>query len=144
MVGWRLIDLKGYVYRAGGLAVSPPFRVMPPSSGKRGAKGAVRDVVDNLGKYDFVFRSDVKAYYASIDHVILMDMLWDLITDRCLLRLIYSFLQHSICDGGYYWDVAKGLSRGCPLSPLLGAVYLKKLDDRMDKSGLFYVRFMDD
>ncbi len=38
----------------------------------------------------------------------------------------------------------KGISLGCPLSPLLGAVFLKPLDDAMAKTGLFYIRFMDD
>ena len=33
---------------------------------------------------------------------------------------------------------------GCPLSPLIGALYLKALDDRMAETGLFYARFMDD
>jgi hypothetical protein len=41
---------------------------------------------------------------------------------------------------------------GCPLSPLMGAIYLKPLDDRMapltraeqGRTGVFYVRFMDD
>ncbi len=30
------------------------------------------------------------------------------------------------------------------LSPLMGALYLKDLDDRMAETGLFYARFMDD
>ncbi len=33
---------------------------------------------------------------------------------------------------------------GCPLSPLMGALYLKPVDDAMAESGLFYARFMDD
>ncbi len=32
----------------------------------------------------------------------------------------------------------------CPLSPLIGAFFLNALDERIEKSGLFYVRFMDD
>jgi len=47
------------------------------------------------------------------------------------------------CDG-FYRDVKQGISLGCPLSPLMGALYLKQLDDRMEKTGLFYARFMDD
>ncbi len=43
-----------------------------------------------------------------------------------------------------FWDSKKGISLGCPLSPLMGALFLKCLDERMAKSGLFYVRFMDD
>ncbi len=46
--------------------------------------------------------------------------------------------------GGLFWDYEKGISLGCPLSPLIGALFLKCLDERMEKSGLFYVRFMDD
>ncbi|MCP4252119.1 MAG: hypothetical protein GY775_01705 [Candidatus Scalindua sp.] len=37
-----------------------------------------------------------------------------------------------------------GISLGCPLSPLMGALYLKPLDGRMEKTGLFYARYMDD
>ena len=32
----------------------------------------------------------------------------------------------------------------CPLSPVLGAFFLRTLDDALTKTGLFYVRFMDD
>ncbi len=46
--------------------------------------------------------------------------------------------------GGLFWDYDKGISLGCSLSPLMGALFLKCLDERMEKSGLFYVRFMDD
>ncbi|NWH03400.1 hypothetical protein HXW94_00035 [Desulfobacter latus] len=33
---------------------------------------------------------------------------------------------------------------GCPLSPLMGALYLKPLDDAVAETELFYARFMDD
>jgi RNA-directed DNA polymerase len=44
----------------------------------------------------------------------------------------------------WFWDHDRGISLGCPLSPLIGAFFLGDLDARMAKSGLFYVRFMDD
>ncbi|HDN26868.1 MAG TPA: hypothetical protein ENG03_07190 [Thioploca sp.] len=37
-----------------------------------------------------------------------------------------------------------GISLGTPLSPLMGGVYLKPLDDAMTETGWFYARFMDD
>ncbi len=46
--------------------------------------------------------------------------------------------------GGNYRDIELGISLGCPLSPLMGALYLKPLDDRMTRMGCFYVRYMDD
>ena len=41
-------------------------------------------------------------------------------------------------------QVDLGISLGCPLSPLMGGVYLQPLDDAMLNTGLFYARFMDD
>lgn len=34
--------------------------------------------------------------------------------------------------------------RNCPLSPLIGAIFLSRLDEAMEATGLFYARFMDD
>src|SRR5580704_15596532 len=47
-------------------------------------------------------------------------------------------------QGGWFWSHDRGISLGCPLSPLIGAFFLGELDARMERSGLFYVRFMDD
>jgi hypothetical protein len=113
-------------------------------AGHGGSKAAVRAVAENLAANTFVLRTDVKSYYASIDHEILLDQLRPLIPDGRVLALIYQYLRHVIYDDGLYRDVRRGLCRGCPLSPLLGALYLQALDRRLERLGLFYVRFMDD
>jgi len=42
-------------------------------------------------------------------------------------------------------DTKHGISRGCPISPLLGALYLKELDDAFNNQPeLYYSRYMDD
>ena len=41
-------------------------------------------------------------------------------------------------------DHEKGISLGCPLSPLIGAFFLNALDQAAAKLRLFYIRFMDD
>src|SRR5438045_9510338 len=38
----------------------------------------------------------------------------------------------------------RGISLGCSLSPLMGALYLQPLNERMERLGVFYARFMDD
>ena len=58
--------------------------------------------------------------------------------------LLWNYIYRTVYDGGYYKDICHGICRGCPLSPLIGTLYLKQLDDRMARTGLFYVRFMDD
>ncbi len=49
---------------------------------------------------------------------------------------------------GYYasidHEVRHGIALGCPLSPLMGAIYLHPLDEAVRTTGLCYVRFMDD
>jgi hypothetical protein len=52
-------------------------------------------------------------------------------------------VRRTIYDGGLHEDVERGISRGCPLSPLMGALYLKLLDERVEETGLAYARFMD-
>ena len=112
--------------------------------GHGGAKFAVREVRDHLAANRFVLRTDVKSYYASIDHLMLLDQLAVHIADRRVLNLLGQYLGRTSERGGSFWDYAKGISLGCPLSPLIGAFFLNALDAAAAKLALFYVRFMDD
>jgi hypothetical protein len=112
--------------------------------GRGGAKAAVRFVHENLAANTFVFRTDVKSYYANIDHDILLAMLERHVPDGRVLDLLRQYVRRTIYDGGLYEDVVRGISLGCPLSPLMGAFYLKLLDARVEATGLAYARFMDD
>jgi RNA-directed DNA polymerase len=90
------------------------------------------------------FRTDAKSYYASIDHEILLAILDRLVPDSRVIGLLRQYVRRTIYDGGLYEDVARGISLGCPFSPLIGALYLHRLDERMAATGLAYARFMDD
>ena len=57
---------------------------------------------------------------------------------------LYQVIRRTVEHGGLYRDIRQGISRGCPLSPLFGALYLKELDQEFDRKGLFYLRYMDD
>jgi RNA-directed DNA polymerase len=70
-----------------------------------------------------VFRSDVKSYYASIDHDILQAQLQQYVDDPQLLDLLWQYMRRTVHDDGRYKDVNRGISLGCPLSPLMGALY---------------------
>jgi hypothetical protein len=92
----------------------------------------------------FVLRTDVKSYYASINHLMLLDQLAVHITDQRVLSLVGQYLRQTSERGGSFWDYEKGISLGCPLSPLIGGFFLHALDAAAAKLRLFYVRFMDD
>ena len=112
--------------------------------GHGGLKSTVRSVYDKLPRYSFVLRTDVKGYYASIDHFLLMEQLAEHIKDKFILNLLWQYLHRMVEHGGLYREIQQGISRGCPLSPLIGAFFLSRLDVRFLKDGLFYVRYMDD
>ena len=117
-------------------------------TGNGGAKGCVRVIEQAVADYKFVCRRDVNSYYATIDHTILMKQLADLIDDNKVLTLIENMLARLDDVAGELLTVDVGITKGNPLSPLLGAVYLtgmdKLLSDYCDAHQLKYHRFMDD
>lgn len=117
-------------------------------AGRGGTKACVSTVDAAVADYKFVCRSDVNSYYASIDHRILMRQLSKLIPDRKMLGLIAHLLDRLDEVDGELHHVEGGITKGCPLSPLLGAVYLGGLDRTLgaycQQRQLKYLRFMDD
>jgi len=73
-----------------------------------------------------------------------MDRLALYITDRRILNLLGQYMKRISECGGVFFEHECGISLGCPLSPLMGAFFLHELDEHMERTGLFYVRFMDD
>ena len=92
----------------------------------------------------FVLRTDVKGFYESIDHSLLLQSLDNDLQSKYVRRLLYHYLNRTVEWGGLYRDIQQGISRGSALSPVLGAYYLKSLDDQMADQGIFYRRYMDD
>ncbi len=110
-----------------------------------GLKQAVRDTQVALGDYKYVFKSDIKGYYASIDHEKLCHELEMLTRNKHLTTLVHRSLKAPSTWGGLYYDRVKGIPRGSPLSPLLGAIALNQLDQAMGNiKNVFYARYMDD
>ncbi|MSP02238.1 MAG: reverse transcriptase, partial [Acetobacteraceae bacterium] len=135
------------VLKALTIVLAPVLPVSPRCThvkGNGGAKAAVRQVSAALPANKFVFRTDVKSCYASIDHHLLLDRLALWVDDRFILNLLYQYMNRTAERGGSFWECDKGISLGCPLSPLIGAFFLDELDRRLSATGLFYVRFMDD
>jgi RNA-directed DNA polymerase len=101
--------------------------------GNGGAKYAVREVRDHLRSNRFVLRTDVKSYYASIDHLLLLDQLAIHLKDKRVLNMLAQYLRRTSENGGVFKDYERGISLGCPLSPLIGAFFLHVLDQAAAK-----------
>jgi RNA-directed DNA polymerase len=112
--------------------------------GHGGLKQCVVKVQQQLKKHSFVCKTDVKHYYQSIDQSLLLEQLYSQVKNKVLRRYLYQVIRRTVEEGGNYHDIKLGIARGCPISPILGALYLKALDDAFDKQGLHYSRYMDD
>jgi RNA-directed DNA polymerase len=122
----------------------PSSRRCTHLKGHGGSKGAVRAVRAALPAHRFVCKSDVRSFYDSIDHTRLLDRVARSVPDRGVLNRVGQYLRRTAEAGGWYSTATRGLSLGCPLSPVLGAFFLLDLDRAPEGTGLFYVRFMDD
>ncbi len=71
-------------------------------------------------------------------------MLCEQIAEAGLRSLLRQYLKRAVCDRGLCSHPERGRPLGGPLSPLLGALYLKPLDDVLDKAEGAYARFIDD
>jgi RNA-directed DNA polymerase len=119
-------------------------------AGHGGLKRAVRDVAtrkqQDPATARYVCRTDVKSFYASIDHFALLDQLSPFVPDKRVMSLLVQYLRRTHEHGGTFYSVTRGISAGCPLSPLIGAFHLYKLDCLVTQKHprCFYIRYMDD
>ena len=93
----------------------------------------------------FVIKTDIANYYASIQHHILYAQLYRAIKDVKVCRLLWQVMNRVNVSNGHHRLIrGKSITRGCPLSPLLAAIYLLPLDDLMRQQKVRIVRYMDD
>ncbi|MEM9281592.1 MAG: reverse transcriptase/maturase family protein [Verrucomicrobiota bacterium] len=147
---WDALDafvLKGIALLLTPLITQVVPRVCFHLPGRGGMKGAIRAVRDAIasGRYPFIAKSDAKGYYANIRHATLLAELRQITSDPTILDLVCQLCHRTVVVNGCYRRVEKGIPLGCSVSPLLAALYLRKLDQRLSRlPGVFYVRFMDD
>jgi len=121
------------------LAVSYGFR---PG---RGCKDALREVDQRLKEgYTWVVDADVKSYFDTIPHDLLMDRIREKVSDGKILNLIELFLKQEIMEDMKRWNPVKGTPQGAVLSPLLANVYLHQLDVTLCRYGRKIIRYADD
>lgn len=111
----------------------------------RGCKDALREV-DKWLKEGFVYvvDADIKAYFDSISHELLLKIIEEYISDGRLLDILASWLKQDIVKGTERWTPVGGTPQGAVISPLLANLFLHPLDEKMTELGYRMVRYADD
>ncbi len=111
----------------------------------RKAQDALTAVLGHLeaGKV-FVVDADLKAYFDSIPHGRLLELVRRKVTDGRVLDLIGMFLKAGIMEDGQMTEPDAGSPQGGVISPLLANIYLDGLDHQMAGNGVAMERYADD
>ena len=88
---------------------------------------------------------DLKSFFDTVNHGLLMDRLVRKVRDKRVLRLISRYLNAGvILPNGERESTPCGVPQGGPLSPLLANVMLDDLDKELEERGLRFARYADD
>ncbi len=100
-----------------------------------------RKVSMNNKRVAYVLKADIKHYFDTVDHTILLSIVKRTITDQSILRLIEIILSnHNTAEKG------KGMPLGNLTSQFLANVYLNELDQfvKHKLKAKYYIRYVDD
>jgi hypothetical protein len=93
--------------------------------GNGGVKGAVRFAQRLTNQYAYVARFDIRHYYESIDHRVMLAQLRHVSPD------VFDVVQDYLCVPDRR-GTGKSMVAGGAISPLLGGLYLTPLDRAME------------
>ena len=110
-----------------------------------GCKDALRQVERLLKEgYTWAVDADVKSYFDTIPHDLLLDRIREKVSDGKILNLLELFLKQEIMEDMKHWNPISGTPQGAVISPLLSNVYLHQLDVTLHQNGYKMIRYADD
>jgi RNA-directed DNA polymerase len=111
----------------------------------RGCKDALRRVYRLLKEgYVHVVDADLRSYFDTIPHGLLLERVKEKIADGRVLGLVEAYLNQNVMDTAKEWTPDEGTPQGGVISPLLANIYLDPLDHMMANAGIEMVRYADD
>ena len=94
--------------------------------------------------YVYAISMDLQAYFDTVNHSKLIEVLSRTIKDGRVISLIHKYLKAGVMEDGGFHATPEGVPQGGPLSPLCGNVMLNELDKELERRGHKFVRYADD
>ena len=94
--------------------------------------------------YTSVLDADIKAFYDTIPHKLIMDRLREKIADGWVLTSIENMLKAGVMEDGIVHKTNQGTPQGGVISPLLANLVGDIIDKELEKAGYKFVRYADD
>jgi len=113
----------------------------PEKNSQQAVSQALKNINDG---YQDIVDIDLKGFFDEVDHVKLLQLIYNRVKCPMTLRLIRKWLSAPIWIKGRLHKRRKGMPQGSPLSPLLSNILLDGLDKELKRKGLRYVRYADD
>ncbi|MDI1351911.1 MAG: reverse transcriptase/maturase family protein [bacterium] len=95
-------------------------------------------------KLHYFIRADIKGYYKSISHQLLIKDLHHYYDDKGLLTMLKQVITNPIESPSGYQNPDHGIPIRGPLSAFFSGVFLKDLDDTFNNTDVHYYRYQDD
>ena len=102
-------------------------------------------------KVNWVLDADIRGFFDTIDHAMLVKLIEHRIADRRVVRLIQKWLNAGVLEDGEWRHSDEGTPQGGGISPLLANIYLHYVFDlwaqewrRHAKGDVIIVRYADD
>lgn len=92
----------------------------------------------------FIIRADIKSYYKSISHHLLLQDIKRHYSDIKVQLMLENIIKNPIETPRGYKNPDYGIALRGPLSQFLSALFLKPLDDSFDTMDVTYLRYQDD
>jgi group II intron reverse transcriptase/maturase len=94
--------------------------------------------------YIYVVDADIKAFFDTIPHSLIMQAVAEEVADGNILGLVEKSLKSGVMEDGKFIPTTKGTPQGGVVSPLLANIVLNKLDWHLEERGYRFVRYADD
>ncbi|MFP4026248.1 MAG: group II intron reverse transcriptase/maturase [Candidatus Brocadiia bacterium] len=95
-------------------------------------------------RHKWVVDLDLKSYFDTINHELLMEFVRRRVTDKRVLHLIRRWLKAGVMENGLVSPTKVGAPQGGVISPLLSNIFLNEFDRRWNDDNGKLVRFADD